>query len=69
VQLEAAVETSHDVGETDAQMRGRHMPIEVRVHYVHVAEEILTSGELNRIDPDEVASHHELSAMLRARGS
>ncbi len=53
VQLEAIVEATHGMAESDPVQRGHLVCIEVRIQRVHVEESILMNGEANRIDPDK----------------
>jgi len=52
VQLEATVESIHQLGERDPDLRPGALIIEVRIQRVHVDEAILMPGTANRIDPD-----------------
>jgi flavin reductase (DIM6/NTAB) family NADH-FMN oxidoreductase RutF len=52
VQLEAVVEATHGLAESDPATRGRISVIEVRIQRVHVDPSILMDNEPNRIDPD-----------------
>lgn len=52
VQLEAIVESTHDLAQGDERLRGRTIIFEVRVQRVHLEESILMSGEQNRVDPN-----------------
>jgi flavin reductase (DIM6/NTAB) family NADH-FMN oxidoreductase RutF len=53
VQLEAVVESVHQLAEDDPKLKGRTNIFEVRIQRVHVEESILVAGEPNRIDPDK----------------
>jgi flavin reductase (DIM6/NTAB) family NADH-FMN oxidoreductase RutF len=53
VQLEAVVETVHELAKDDPVLKGRTNVFEVRIQRVHVEESILMGGEPNRIDPDK----------------
>jgi flavin reductase (DIM6/NTAB) family NADH-FMN oxidoreductase RutF len=53
VQLEAVVEHVKDLAENDEKLRGRTKVFEMRVQRVHVAQEILMEGHVDRIDPDK----------------
>jgi flavin reductase (DIM6/NTAB) family NADH-FMN oxidoreductase RutF len=53
VQLEAVVETVHELAKDDPILKGRTNVFEVRIQRVHVEESILMRGEPNRIDPDK----------------
>ena len=53
VQLEAVVETVHELAKDDPVLNGRTNVFEVRIQRVHVEESILMGGEPNRIDPDK----------------
>lgn len=52
VQLEAVLESSHPLAESDPARRGALIALEVRIVNVHVEEELLLAGHENRIDPD-----------------
>jgi flavin reductase (DIM6/NTAB) family NADH-FMN oxidoreductase RutF len=52
VQLEAVLESSHPLAESDPLRRGALIALEVRIVNVHVEEELLLAGYENRIDPD-----------------
>jgi flavin reductase (DIM6/NTAB) family NADH-FMN oxidoreductase RutF len=52
VQLEAVLESTHPIAESDPARRGNLIALEVRIVRVHVAEELLLAGHENRIDPD-----------------
>ena len=52
VQLEAVLESSHPLAESDPVRRGALIALEVRIVNVHVEEELLLAGYENRIDPD-----------------
>jgi len=53
VQLEAVVETTHNLAANDPNLSGRVLIIEVRIQRVHLEESILISGSAKRIDPDK----------------
>jgi flavin reductase (DIM6/NTAB) family NADH-FMN oxidoreductase RutF len=53
VQLEARLEATHPIAETDPAWRGRSLALHVAVRKVHAAAEILADGEPDRIDPDK----------------
>jgi flavin reductase (DIM6/NTAB) family NADH-FMN oxidoreductase RutF len=53
VQLEAVLEASHGVAESDPTLRGRIVTFELRVQRVHVDAAIVMAGEPNRVDPDK----------------
>ena len=53
VQIEAVVEHVKDLAENDEKLRGRTKVFEMRVQRVHVAQEILMEGHVDRIDPDK----------------
>jgi flavin reductase (DIM6/NTAB) family NADH-FMN oxidoreductase RutF len=53
VQLEAVVEHVRDLAENDGKVRGRTKILEVRVQRVHVDQNILMEGHVDRIDPDK----------------
>lgn len=53
VQLEAGLVANWAVGEDNPAQRGYIFCIETRIRRVHVAPNILASGEANRIDPDK----------------
>jgi flavin reductase (DIM6/NTAB) family NADH-FMN oxidoreductase RutF len=53
VQLEAVVETVHDLAQDDPTLRGRTSVIEVRIQRVHVNQSILMDDVAKRIDPDK----------------
>src|SRR5262249_39784252 len=53
VQLEAVVEASHGVAESDEKLRGRVVTFEVRVQRVHADESILMPDKPDHIDPDK----------------
>ncbi|MCI1187399.1 flavin reductase family protein [Hymenobacter sp. DH14] len=53
VQLEAVLEAAHGIAETDEQVRGRLLNLEVRIQRVHLDESILLVGHPNRVDPDK----------------
>jgi flavin reductase (DIM6/NTAB) family NADH-FMN oxidoreductase RutF len=52
VQLEANLEAVHELASDDPEQRGGVLVLETRVRRVHLDENILAPGELNRIDPD-----------------
>jgi flavin reductase (DIM6/NTAB) family NADH-FMN oxidoreductase RutF len=52
VQLEAVLEGSMGLAESDPERRGRLIALEVRIVRVHVAESIRMAGHADRIDPD-----------------
>jgi flavin reductase (DIM6/NTAB) family NADH-FMN oxidoreductase RutF len=51
VQLEAVLEGTHRLAESDEQRRGNLIAIEVRIIRVHVHHSIRMPGHANRIDP------------------
>ena len=51
VQLEAVLESTHRLAESDPDRRGHLIGIEVRVVRVHVEESIVMAGTRDRIDP------------------
>jgi flavin reductase (DIM6/NTAB) family NADH-FMN oxidoreductase RutF len=52
VQLEAVLEASHPLAESDPDRRGRLVALEVRVVRVHIEESLRMPGHQDRIDPD-----------------
>jgi flavin reductase (DIM6/NTAB) family NADH-FMN oxidoreductase RutF len=52
VQLEAVLEASHPLAESDPDRRGNLVALEVRVVQVHVEEALRMPGYQDRIDPD-----------------
>ena len=52
VQLEARVESVHQIAEQDERWRGRSVIVETRVDRVHLDESILMHDDPDRIDPD-----------------
>lgn len=52
VQLEAVLEGTHSLAESDPSRKGNLIALEVRIVRVHVAEELMLAGHENRIDPD-----------------
>ncbi|HWW19720.1 MAG TPA: hypothetical protein VNZ06_02850 [Steroidobacteraceae bacterium] len=52
IQLEAIIEATHPLAQTDEKLRGRIIVFEARVQRVHIEESLLKTGEPNRIDPD-----------------
>lgn len=53
VQLEAVLESRHELAANDDKLRGRTLILEVRVQRVHLEESILLGADPNRIDPDK----------------
>jgi len=53
VQLEACVESRHNLAQDDDKLRGNVIVFEVRIQRVHVEEALLMAGDANRIDPDK----------------
>jgi len=53
VQMEAIVESRHDLAEDDEKLRGRTIIFEVRIQRVHLEQSILMAGDQNRVDPDK----------------
>ncbi len=53
IQLEATVESFHDMDEKDPAQRGKFICFGIRIRLVHVEESILVNGETDRIDPDK----------------
>jgi flavin reductase (DIM6/NTAB) family NADH-FMN oxidoreductase RutF len=53
VQLEARLMAVHPIAEDQAAQRGRILSLELKIVRVHVQEEILMDGYVNRIDPDK----------------
>lgn len=53
VQLEAVVESAHELGANDEALRGRTIIFETRIQRVHLAQSILMDGERDRVDPDK----------------
>jgi flavin reductase (DIM6/NTAB) family NADH-FMN oxidoreductase RutF len=52
VQLEASLEAVHELAADDPNQRGGALVLEARIRRVHVDEQIVMPGHLNRIDPD-----------------
>jgi flavin reductase (DIM6/NTAB) family NADH-FMN oxidoreductase RutF len=52
VHLEATLTASHPLAADDPDRAGKLVGLEVRVHRVHVAEELLLAGHQDRIDPE-----------------
>ena len=52
VQLEAVLENSHPLAESDPARKGNLIALEVRIVRVHIEERLLLQGHENRIDPD-----------------
>jgi len=52
VQLEAVLENSHPLAESDPARKGNLIALEVRIVRVHIEERLLLQGYENRIDPD-----------------
>lgn len=52
VQLEAVLENSHPIAESDPARKGNLIALEVRIVRVHIEEHLLLEGHENRIDPD-----------------
>lgn len=52
VQMEATVQTWHDLAGDDDMMRGHLGIFEVRIQRVHLARSILKDGNADRVDPD-----------------
>jgi len=52
VQLEAVLEASHPLAESDPDRRGRLVALEVRVVRVHIEQSLRMPGHQDRIDPD-----------------
>jgi flavin reductase (DIM6/NTAB) family NADH-FMN oxidoreductase RutF len=53
VQMEAVVEHTYNMSESDPAGRGRRVLFELRIQRVFVESSILADGEPNRIDPDK----------------
>lgn len=53
VQLEACVESQHNLAQDDDKLRGNVIVFEARIQRVHLEESILMDGEVNRVDPDK----------------
>ena len=53
VQLEAKMVTKHKLAEDDILQNGRIVTIELRIVRVHVEEDLLMEGFINRIDPNK----------------
>jgi flavin reductase (DIM6/NTAB) family NADH-FMN oxidoreductase RutF len=53
VQLEAVLETHHEMASGDPILRGRVMTFEVRIQRVHLDESLLAGGKPDHIDPDK----------------
>ncbi len=52
VQLEAVLERGHPLADSDPELRGRLVAIEVRILRVHIDESLVLEGHKDRIDPD-----------------
>lgn len=52
IQLEATLENTHTIGARDPRVAVAALALEVRVRRVHVEEDLLVSGEPQRIDPE-----------------
>lgn len=52
VQLEAVLEAAHGLGESDVDVCGRLLTLEVRIQRVHIEDSIALAGHPDRIDPD-----------------
>ena len=53
VQLEATLEETHPLADSDPGYRGRSVALHVHVRKVHAGTSILMDGEADRIDPDK----------------
>jgi flavin reductase (DIM6/NTAB) family NADH-FMN oxidoreductase RutF len=53
VQLEATLEETHPIADSDPTWRGRSVALHVHVCKVHADTAILLDGEVDRIDPDK----------------
>ena len=53
IQMEAVVEHTYEMSETDPAFRGRRILFELRIQRVFVDSSILADGEPDRIDPDK----------------
>jgi flavin reductase (DIM6/NTAB) family NADH-FMN oxidoreductase RutF len=53
VQMEATLETIHDLAENDPAQKGRIAVMEVRIQRVHLEESIIMDGTTDRVDPNK----------------
>jgi flavin reductase (DIM6/NTAB) family NADH-FMN oxidoreductase RutF len=53
IQLEAVIEATHRLAQSDEKVRARVLILEARVQRVHIEESIAADDDPNRIDPDK----------------
>lgn len=53
VQMEAVVTAIHPIGEDEESLKNRIVSIELKILKIRLEEDILTPGDLNRVDPDK----------------